>query len=142
MQQHTRFLKAENKGDLEHRCQCLGCLTGYGIGIGIEQLTLSVMGKRSQNGNNTLFYQAGQEYSVHTLDITHKTVVNILYRTFIGTHHVAVRAGQANGVYALGLQSGHNVLVYQASIDHSHHVKHFGIGNATAVNHLALYSQT
>ena len=53
--QHSGMFKAIYQSDLIVWCQSFGYFAGYRIGIGIEQLSLAIVGQRSQYGSDSSF---------------------------------------------------------------------------------------
>ena len=59
----------------------------------------------------------------------------------MGAYDVHIGTSQSDGVDADGLQTGHDVLVNQSSVDHRHDIEHLRIGYSSPANHLALYTE-
>ena len=57
------------------------------------------------------------------------------------TYHVHVGTGQSDGVDTERLQLSHDVLVDKSTVNHCHHFKHSGVGDASSAHHLALYAK-
>ena len=55
--------------------------------------------------------------------------------------YVHIGTCQAEGIHAVSLKLGNQVLVYQTAINHGYHFQHVCIRDATAVYHLALNAE-
>ena len=132
------------KGLCDRRCNS--------IGIGVEDVTFAVMSQGSNNWHNSAFNKRGKELSINLVDITHEAEVHHLLcsvvhldkfgRTFMTTDNIAVDTSQTDCFHALCLQTCHDILVNQASINHRHDLEHLGIRYATTANHPALDAET
>ena len=62
------------------RCQCLGGLAGDGVGIGIEDIALAVMGQRSHYWGDVFFQQCLEHLAVGTFHIAYKAEVDSVFQ--------------------------------------------------------------
>ena len=100
------------------------------------------MRQRGKNGRHTGIYQSLQSFSVHLVNVADESEVHtVLQRTLVRAYHVHVGTGQSDGVDAKRLQLSHDVLVDQSTVNHRHHFKHCGVGDASSAHHLALYAE-
>ena len=47
--EYSFLLKGEDEGDIVEGCQCLGSFRGYGVGIGVEDMSLAIVRKWSHD---------------------------------------------------------------------------------------------
>ena len=100
------------------------------------------MRQRGKHGGHSGIYQGLQTLGIHLVDIADESEVDtVLKRTLVRAYHVHVGTGQSDGVDTKRLQLSHDVLVNQSTVNHCHHLKHFGIGDASSAHHLALYAE-
>ena len=100
------------------------------------------MRKRSHYRGYSGIDKSGEHLAVSLIHITYETIVDaVLQRTFMGMEHIHVSTCQAKGIDSRSLQSCHHVLVHQTAIHHRNHLKHIGISDASAVDHLSLYTK-
>ena len=105
-------------------------------------MSLSIVGQGGHDRHDTLGNQIGQHIAIDQLHVAHKAVIHLLDGPLLRADSIHICPGQTKGIHAAGLKSGHNLLVDQSSIDHRHHAEHFGVGNASALHHAALYAQS
>ena len=100
------------------------------------------MGQGSHHGGDAFLYQFTEHLTVGAVYIANESEVDtILKRSFVTADDIHVGTCKPQGIDTVGLQTGHEVLVYQTAIDHCHHTEHVGIGDATAIHHLRLDAQ-
>ena len=140
--QHAFFLKGVDERDIVEGSQRLGHSTGNGIGIGIEQVSCTVVGKWGDDRDDRSPSQDSQHLAVCPVHIAYKTIVDALFDgSAVGLDDVAVGTGHTECVDAPCLKPRDDILVYQSAIDHCHHVERGGIGDTSAVHHRGLYAE-
>ena len=77
-----------------------GGLACDGVGIGIEDMPLSVVGERSHHGCDALTDKGRQFVAVGTVHIAHKSVVNVFHRALVRPDDIHVGSGQSQGIDA------------------------------------------
>ncbi len=68
------------------------------------------------------------------LGISHKTIINIFYRTFHGFNDPAIGSGQSERVTIQLLQLCHQLLIDQSTVNHCHEIDRSRIGDSSAIN--------
>ena len=75
-------------------------------------------------------------------DIANESEVDaVLQRALVTVDYIHISTCQTEGIHAVSLKLGNQVLVYQTAIYHGNYLQHISIGDATAVHHLALYAE-
>ena len=139
--QHAALLEREDERHVVMSGQRLGRLRGHGVGIGVENVALAVVGQRCYDGGDACLYQSGQHVTVGTVDVAHKAEVDVAHqRALMAAYDVGVGTGQPDGVDTVCLQSGYDVLVDQSAVDHGHYLQHGLVGDAPSVHHVCLYA--
>ena len=119
--------------------QGAGGLRGDGIGVGVEQMAHSIVGEGCKDGSDALLQQLGQTGRIDAVDITDEAVVDAVAQwALMAADDIDVGTGQSDGIHAEGLQAGDELLIDQATVDHRDHAEHLGVGDAAAVDHVAL----
>ena len=140
--EHAFLFKTVYQCHVVVRSQSLGCLACDGVGIGIEDIALSVVGQWSHHGGNAFVNQGLEHLAVGTLHVAYESEVNaVLQWALVTMNYVHIGTCQAEGVHAVSLKLGNQVLVDQTAINHGYHLQHICIGDATAVYHLALNAE-
>ena len=145
------FLETEGECHFEVRSQGTGHLAGDGIGIGIEEMPLPVVGKGSHYGHESVVYQSGKHLPIHLVHISHEAEIHHLCAsivqlhlfgcTLVAEHEVHVRSCKSYGIDASLLQGYHYVLVHQSAIYHGHHLQHILVCHTSASYHVAFDAQ-
>ena len=142
IRQYALLLEAESEGDVIIGSKSLGCFASDGVGIGVEDIALSVVGKRSHHGGDTSLDECGEHTSVGLIHIAHKTIVNaILQRALMRADDIHVGTRQTEGIHSHSLKLGHHILVDKTAIHHSNHFEHVGISDTTSIHHLGLNTE-
>ena len=140
--EHAFLFKTIYQCHIVVRSQSLGCLAGYGVGIGVEDVALAVMGQWSHHWSNTFINKGLEHLAVGTLYIAHESEVDtVLQRTLVTVDYVHISTGQTESIHAVSLELGNQVLVDQTAINHCYHFQHVCIGDTASVHHLALYAE-
>ena len=135
--QYPFLLKTVHQRHVKQRRQSLCRLSGNGIRICIQHITLTIVCQRCHHGYHSFMNQISQQRSIYLLHIAHETIINLFHRTLHRSDHIHIRPGQSKSVHSTGLQPGNDILVYQTAIHHRYHFQCFRIGNTTAIYHFA-----
>ena len=109
-------------------------------------MSLTVVRQRSHDRSDACFDEPTQHVAVSSIDITHPTIVDVRTFdingwTFVTTDGIGIGSRQSEGIDAVSLKTGHQVLVDQSAIHHRDNLKHITVSNATPIDHLGLYAQ-
>ena len=137
--EHAFLFKTIYQCHVVVRSQSLGCLACDGVGIGIEDIALAVVGQRSHHWGDAFVNQGLEHLAVGTLYIAYEPEVNaVLQWAFVTVDYIHISTCQTEGIHAVSLKLGNQILVYQTAIHHGNHFQHVCIGDATTVYHLTL----
>ena len=150
--EHAFLLKGVDESDvIAHSCQCFGSLGSHGVGVGIENIAHSIVGKRGYYRHGTLLNEGRKGCAVGTIYITYEAKIHhfidtfdghLLQRTLVRADDIHVGTGQSDRIDTVGLQFCYKIFVDKAAIYHSYHLQHLSIRDASAAYHDALYAET
>ena len=121
-------------------CQGFGGLSGNGIGIRVEYMSLAVVRQGCQHGDNPLTDKHREQVGIHRLYIPNETVIHLCHRTFLGAYNVHVGSRKSQRIYAECLQSGNDAFIHKSTVHHRHHTQSRGIRHPSSVHHPAFYA--
>ena len=103
---------------------------------------MHIVRQGSHYGGDTGFDEMVKGITGSFVHISYVAVVNAVFDgTLVGLDDVGIGTCKTECIHAVGLQTGYKVLVHQSAIDHRDHLKHLGIGDAAAIDHLRLNAE-
>ena len=131
--------------------KCFGYSACHSVGIGVENITLTIMRQRGYYRNDTTVEQLCQTVSISIIYIPHITKIDhfigaiihfyLLQGAFVGTYYVHVGTCESECIDTLCLQLCHDVFVYQSAIYHGDNREHLCISNPASTHHAAFYAK-
>ena len=81
--EHTGFFKREDEGDIIVGGKALGGLPSHGVGIGIKDVSLAVVGERCDDRGDTCFKELVESFAIGAVNISYEAEVDeLLLRAF------------------------------------------------------------
>ena len=115
IRQDTLFLKTESESDIIIRSKSLCRFGSDGVGIGIEDITLTVVGEWCHDGGNASLDESGKHTSVGLIDITHKTIIDTVFQgALVGTDDIHISTSKTEGIDTSSLKLCHHIFVVAA----------------------------
>ena len=144
----TLFLEGEDEGDVEVLGECLGNGGGHRVGIGVEDVALTVVRQRCYDGGDAGVEELGEAVAVGTVHVADEAEVyhllravveaHFLERTLVGAYHVHVGTGESECAYAVGPELRHDVLVDESAVYHGDDAEHLAVRDASSAHHVCL----
>ena len=107
---------------IPHSPSCQGCGDGLcdGVGVGVEQLSCSVVGDGRDDRGDAFAEQLTQALAIGAVDVSDETEVDAFGRdgSAMGADEVEVGTTEAKRIDAACLQLRDDVLVDEAGVDH------------------------
>lgn len=144
VEEDARFLEAEDEFDVGEVAHGTCELGGDGVGVGVEEVALSVVGYGGEDWHDALLDEGVEDigldaaYIAYEAEVDDLSVGHFLGCSAVGAYDAHVGTREAEGVDASGLELCDDVFVDEAGVDHGDDPEGVGIGDASSFDHEGL----